>query len=60
MTRKVNLTNQETENIKAKGLANITIINSNASSYATQILNKGSGTMQKQNIELTTNAFKEV
>jgi len=33
--RSVNMTQQETENIKAKGLARIMSINANASSYAT-------------------------
>ena len=43
MTRQVKLINQETANIRAKGSANVTIINSNATSFATRILNKGMG-----------------
>lgn len=49
-----------TENIKAQGLANITIINANATSYATKVLNKGAGQVAKQNIEYTTMGLKYV
>lgn len=58
--RDVNLTEQETENIKAVGLAQIQIINSNATSFATKILNKGAGLVAKQNIEYTTLALADV
>ena len=39
--KNVNITNQETENIKAAGLATIMRINANATAQATQIFNKG-------------------
>ena len=54
------MTNQGTENIKAKGLATITIINSNATSYATRVLNKGQGNVLRQNIEYTSKALSAV
>jgi len=56
----VNETQQNTENIKATALAQINIINSNATSFATQILNKGAGEVAKQNIEYTTRALADV
>jgi hypothetical protein len=59
-TRVVNLTNQETENIKAVGLAKIQVINANASSYASQILNKGAGNVARQNIEYTSRSLMAV
>lgn len=59
-TRIVNMTNQVTENIKAKGLADIQRINANASAMATKVLNKGAGQVAKQNIEYTTLALKQV
>lgn len=59
-TRIVNMTNQVTENIKAKGLAEIQRINANATSQATILLNKGAGQVAKQNIEYTTLALKQV
>lgn len=58
--RSVNETQQSIENIKAKSLAQINIINSNASSRATMILNRGAGEVAKQNIEYTTLALKSV
>mgnify|MGYP001086443520 CR=1 FL=1 len=58
--RAVNQTQQMTENIKATALAKINIINANASSKATIILNNGQGEVAKQNIEYTTKALKEV
>lgn len=41
-------------------MANITIINANATSYATKVLNKGAGQVAKQNIEYTTKGLKYV
>ena len=41
--RDVNLTQQETINIQNKGLAEIMVINANASSEATKRLNRGAG-----------------
>ena len=58
--RDVNLTQQETINIQNKGLAEIMVINAQASSVATQKLNQGQGLVAKQNIEYTTLALKEV
>ena len=43
MTRKVKLINQKTENLRAMGNANVTKINSNATSFAQKIINKGQG-----------------
>ncbi len=54
------MTNQVTENVKAKGLADIQRINANASAAATVVLNKGAGQVAKQNIEYTTLALKQV
>lgn len=59
-TRIVNMTNQVTENIKAKGLAQIQRINANATAQATKVLNQGAGQVAKQNIEYTTLALKQV
>ena len=58
--RAVNQTQQETENIKAAGLAQINIIKSNASSIATQKLNEGAGELARQTIDYTTQALKVV
>ena len=55
--RLVNETQQKTENIKAAASARISIINANASSVATQVLNKGAGEVQRQNIYYTTKAL---
>ena len=51
---------QETENIKAAALAQINIINANATANATIVLNKGAGSVAKQNIDYTTQALQEV
>lgn len=58
--RKVNLTNQDTENLKASKLADILRINSSAKAEATKVLNRGAGNVARQNIEYTTLALKEV
>ena len=58
--RDVNLTQQETINIQNKGLAEIMVINANASSQATMKLNQGDGKVAKQNIEYTTLGLKSV
>ena len=60
ITRDVNETQQVTENIKAMSLANITMINANASKIATQIVNNGNGKVAKQNIEYVTLALMNV
>ena len=54
------MTNQETENIRAKGLATIISINANATSEATKVLNRGSGQVSKQDIEYTAKAMKAI
>lgn len=41
--RNVNTTHQKTENIKAAAMARISVINANATSHATRILNLGAG-----------------
>jgi hypothetical protein len=58
--REVNETQQVTENIKAKSLANITIVNAIASKNATEIINTGNGKVAKQNIEYVTLALMNV
>ena len=55
--RSVNETLQKTENIKASAYAQISVIQANASSLATQILQKGAGQVAKQNIDYTTKAL---
>lgn len=58
--RKLNITKQETENIRVAALADIQIINANASSTATQVLNRGQGQVAKQDIEYTAKALGQV
>lgn len=56
----MNETTQTTVNIQAKGYADINVINSQAASQATIALNKGAGTIAKQNIEYVGTALKYV
>ena len=58
--RSVQMTTQDTENIRAQALAKIAVINANATANATMVLNRGAGEVAKQNIEYTTRALKDV
>jgi hypothetical protein len=58
--RNVNITQQETENIKTFALANITSINANASYVAAKILNFGQSNVTVTSLNYTTAALKEV
>jgi hypothetical protein len=44
----------------AAAQARISVINANATSHATRILNKGAGQVQQQNIDFTSQAFKVI
>ena len=58
--RTVNETAQNTVNIQARGYAEINVINSEATSNATQVLNKGGGTVAAHNIEYVSRGLEYV